>query len=80
MSQLEVSESHYDHVFWAMAVAVSLVVWTLTIQAPAFAYLAGDAILTAVLVGWLTAMWRGPRFAGAVGGPRPRLVPASSGS
>lgn len=68
MSQLEVSKCHYDHVFWAMAVAIALMVWMLTNQTPQFAYIAGDAVLAAVLVGWLTAMWRGAKSAEGSGG------------
>ena len=80
MTQLKTSESNYDHLFWAMAMAIALMLWWLTTFVPAYAYVAGNAIIAAVLVGWLTAMWQGNASAAgapvATGSTTPEREPA----
>lgn len=57
MQATKLSETPYDHVFWSLAMAVAIALFSLSNFAPSHAYLAADALLCIVMVGWLSAMW-----------------------
>ena len=62
--QLE-RKSGYNYLFWCQSMTVALTIWVLTRFTPDFAYLASDALLSAVMVGWLNAIWSGSRTSAA---------------
>lgn len=64
MVELRITPSEANNVFWAMAVGIALLMCIITYYAPEVAWLAGDAMLCAVLVGWLTALWNSRKPSG----------------
>lgn len=63
MQAAKTSGTQYDHVFWGLAMATAIALFSLTNFAPNHAYVAADALLCVVMVGWLSAMWRGNAIA-----------------